>query len=198
MSGISAEASVPVFPLTDFVLFPRVQAPLHIFEPRYKEMIDDVIDHTGRFCMATLRGDSTDETHPAFYEVGCLCELSDYSRLDDGRYNVVVRGLSRVAMSEVASDRQYRCVSAKPAKVTGLSQVSAEHKHVLRILSECLISGPLEPFPLAKSYLKDLDLESLLDLMAFYANLPVEEHQKLLETTAMDALAERLVDVYEE
>ncbi len=191
---------VPVFPLADFVLFPRVQAPLHIFEDRYSRMLEDVLDEEGRFCMATV-DDATpiaSEAMPDFHRVGCLCEVSDYSRLDDGRYNILVTGVSRVEMSEVISDHPYRQVDARAICVAGLQDVSSEDKHVLRIHSEQLVRNDLEPFAVSRDYLRGLDLESLLDTMAFYANLPVEERQHLLETTAMDVLAAELVRVYDE
>ena len=79
----------PVFPLPNTVLFPRTVLPLHIFEPRYREMTADALRAGGYIAMALLRGGEESGYHP----VGCLGRISQSKMTDDGRYYLQLVGL---------------------------------------------------------------------------------------------------------
>lgn len=100
---------LPLFPLPDFFLFPGALSPLHIFEPRYRQMIDDLLDTSGRLVMASL--DATfDEpgASPGVFPLGGLAEIVSHRRLEDGRYLIWILGLERVRIEEIDSPRLYR------------------------------------------------------------------------------------------
>lgn len=107
---------VPVFPLKDLWLFPYVVLPLHVFEPRYRQMVEDSLDGPGRIVVATVREDWEGDMSgsPPIYPVGGLGEIGRHERLDDGRFHVWLFGLGRVRIQEVESDRLYRKVRARP------------------------------------------------------------------------------------
>ncbi len=90
--------TIPLFPLPNVVLFPNVYLPLHIFEPRYREMVSDALDGDRIIGMVLLRpgweGDY--EGRPAVYPVGCAGLISHAERLSDGRYNIVLQGAREV------------------------------------------------------------------------------------------------------
>ncbi len=104
-------SSVPMFPLPNYYLFPGIVAPLHIFEPRYRQLIGDLLDGPGRMVMATIKpGVSEDHPDPEVLPVGSLAEIVRHEELEDGRYLVVMVGLGRVTMIEIPSTRLYRQV----------------------------------------------------------------------------------------
>jgi len=100
---------LPLFPLPDFFLFPGAVAPLHIFEPRYRQMVDDLLDTTGRLVLAAYDPDlPLTESGPAVKSIAGLGEIVHHETLADGRFLIWVLGLGRVRLSEVPSDRLYR------------------------------------------------------------------------------------------
>ncbi len=106
---------MPLFPLPDFFLFPGAVAPLHIFEPRYRQMISDLLDSSGRFVLAAYRpGGPRMAQGPVVGPMGGLGEIVHHETLADGRFLIWVLGLSRVSLSEVDSDRLYRKVNVTP------------------------------------------------------------------------------------
>lgn len=105
---------LPLFPLPDFFLFPGAVAPLHIFEPRYRQMVGDLLDVTGRLVLAAYRPEGPRvATGPAITPVGGLGEIVHHETLADGRYLIWVLGLGRVGVTEVPSDRLYRKADAR-------------------------------------------------------------------------------------
>lgn len=107
-------AAVPVFPLPDYYLFPGVVAPLHVFETRYRQMMEDLMDAPGRLVLTPYHpGDPRDERGPRLAGLGTLAEIVQHERLADGRWVMIVAALGRVAIAETASDRLYRKVDAE-------------------------------------------------------------------------------------
>ena len=82
---------VPLFPLSGAILFPRSHLPLHIFEDRYRAMVEDAMAGPGRIAMIQ----PSDDKAPGLYQVGCVGELVGVEELDDGRYNIMLLGSQR-------------------------------------------------------------------------------------------------------
>ena len=109
---------LPIFPLPNVVFFPYTYLPLHIFEPRYREMVEDASSTGECIGMALLKDgweDHYDETPPIF-ELGCVGRLVTVNPLEDGRYNIVLQGLQRCTYMEQMVGTSYR-----QAKVSLLS-----------------------------------------------------------------------------
>src|SRR6266540_5148202 len=108
---------LPLFPLPNVVLFPNVFLPLHIFEPRYREMIADALDSDRMIGMVLLRpGWERDyEGRPPVYPVGCSGVITHVEHYRDGRYDIVLRGLDRFRIVEEDSARSYRRAIVEPA-----------------------------------------------------------------------------------
>src|SRR5688500_7321792 len=89
--------ALPIFPLPNVVLFPNVFLPLHIFEPRYREMVADALRGDRIIGMMLLRPgyENQYEGRPPVYPIGCAGLITHTDRLPDGRYNIVLRGLEK-------------------------------------------------------------------------------------------------------
>src|ERR1700752_5009269 len=100
---------LPLFPLPNVVLFPNVFLPLHIFEPRYREMIADALKSDRLIGMALLQAKWVGryEGRPPVYPIGCSGVITHLDRHDDGRYNIVLRGLERFRILREDHARRY-------------------------------------------------------------------------------------------
>lgn len=111
--------SIPIFPLPNVVLFPNVFLPLHIFEPRYRQMTADALAGDRIIGMVVLRpGHEADyEGNPPIYQTGCSGLITHSEKLDDGRYNLVLRGLEKFSIQSEeppAAGRLYRSAVISP------------------------------------------------------------------------------------
>jgi Lon protease-like protein len=96
----SPPPSIPIFPLPSVVLFPHVFLPLHIFEPRYRQMVADALSGDRLIGMTLLRPgyESDYDGRPPIYGTGCTGLITHFERLDDGRFNLILRGLDKFAV----------------------------------------------------------------------------------------------------
>src|SRR5947207_8575980 len=100
-----------LFPLPNLVFFPHVMQPLHIFEPRYRQMTADALDGDGLIALAVLQPnwEKHYEGKPAIAPVACLGKITADQRLEDGRYNLLLRGLTRIrVLRELTTAKLYR------------------------------------------------------------------------------------------
>ena len=99
---------LPIFPLSNFIFFPNTSAPLNIFEPRYIQMIDDSIKSNRMIGMAQPKGISKVKK-PELFKVGCLGKISSFNETHDGRYVIVLNGVSRFnIVEEIDRGKPYR------------------------------------------------------------------------------------------
>jgi ATP-dependent Lon protease len=137
--------SIPVFPLPNTVLFPDQRLALHIFEPRYRQMVRDVLEASAPYLVLARMQDVRAPEPVPFARVATAGRVVAHQRLPDGRYNILVEGAVRVALEEVGSDRLYRCVRCTPlpeprdadadvdgAAHTALLSLAAQVIHVAR------------------------------------------------------------------
>lgn len=107
---------LPLFPLGGFVLFPRTHAPLHLFEPRYRKMMADVLAGDRRLAMAHLRPGYEKEYHgsPRIFRIVTVARVLLDEKAEDGRYNVLVEGIERGEVLEEVQERPYRVARVIP------------------------------------------------------------------------------------
>ena len=86
---------IPVFPLSNFIIFPKTTVPLNIFEPRYLDMINDSIKSNKMIGMVQPKSKSQNNNVPDLYEVGCLGKITTFSETEDGRILIELKGLIR-------------------------------------------------------------------------------------------------------
>ena len=99
-------ATIPIFPLQDIMLFPRATRPLHIFEQRYRDMVADALEGDRLIGMVLL--EPGNEARPPVYPVGTVGVIAEAEELPDGRYNIVLGGLSKFRITGEDDSRSYR------------------------------------------------------------------------------------------
>ena len=98
---------LPVFPLSNFIFFPKTTVPLNIFEKRYLEMINDSM--SGDRIIVMVQPKEKNKQKPSLYKIGCAGKITSFNETDDGRYLIVLSGISRFKIvEEIQSDKLYR------------------------------------------------------------------------------------------
>ncbi|MGH7819415.1 MAG: LON peptidase substrate-binding domain-containing protein [Candidatus Binatia bacterium] len=187
---------VPLFPLPNVVLFPQVLLPLHIFEPRYRQMVRDAAEAEELIGMMLYRpcGEQPPELQPDIYSIGCAGRVIRKVDLPDGRFNILLQGVREFECREQFFDRPYRraMVTWRPAVPAG---VRLEGSRRRRLLDKIRVFNAKAAEPELR-ILEDPTLtdEMLVNLFAFASDIPVAEKQSLLELEHLEVRAERLIE----
>ena len=100
---------IPVFPLSNFIIFPRTTVPLNIFEPRYIDMINDSMKSDKLIGMIQPKKIIDESAPPALHKIGCLGMITSFKETEDGRYMIELQGLIRFnVIREIKSNKKYR------------------------------------------------------------------------------------------
>lgn len=193
------KASAPLFPLPTVALFPRASAPLHVFEPRYRQMMSAALEGDRTLIMATVRPDHVDEMgdDPPVYEIGCAGFIQTYQRLADGRFNLVLQGTQRVRIDREIpreGNRLYRIGEFTPLDdpvhdANGCAELrSAVIAHLERIAAQ---NGG-EALEQSLGRLEGMEVGAFADGVCQALGLPTAEKQALLDAESIDERLFRL------
>jgi uncharacterized protein len=195
--SIHVPARIPVFALPNVVFFPRMYLPLHVFEPRYREMVADAVAGDGYVGMALLKEGWEQDYYgnPAIFDIGCVGRLVNVQRLEDGRFNILLKGLARFEVREQLFDKKYRqaAITVKPEdpKTDLPPPVRSELIRLLEIYMK-----DLDDDPKWRSLVRlDVDDEVLVNGMSTYLDLPPLDKQFLLEADSLPQRGRRLIDL---
>ncbi|HEV2865245.1 MAG TPA: LON peptidase substrate-binding domain-containing protein [Allosphingosinicella sp.] len=182
---------VAIFPLAGALLFPRTQLPLHIFEPRYRTMVRDALASDRLIAMVQPKGE---DEPPELFEIGCIGRIASVEELDDGRFNIVLEGLSRFRIAREAEvTTPYRQVDADRG---GFDE---DAETVLGLAQRAEIEREARAYADSLGYMVDweavnrLDDETLVNGICQIAPLDVGSKQALLEARDLPARADLLV-----
>jgi uncharacterized protein len=197
------DGTARLFPLPNVVLYPHVMQPLHIFEPRYRQMTADALAGNRQIALVLLEPgwETTYEGAPPIHDIACLGKIVAENRLDDGRYNILLRGLCRIRIDHgIDQAKLYRL-----ARVELLEDVLLTQPLTVRKLRKQLIRQVPAWFPAKGKVLdefkkllrSELPLGTLCDIVAFALPLDVAFKQQLLEELDVAKRAASLVDYLE-
>ena len=179
---------VPLFPLSGALLFPRSQLPLHIFEPRYREMVKDALEGSGRIGMIQPQRIDDDSTGP-LYDAGCVGEIVGVEELEDGRYNIVLLGTNRFRLvREAQLDASYRSAEVDIEAFDDSEPPALSLGQRAEVERESRRLGDAMRLVVDWAAVSRLDDESLVNAIAQVAPFDFGAKQALLE---QDSLAER-------
>jgi len=186
---------IPLFPLPNVVFFPKMPMPLHVFEPRYRQMTADSLEGDRVIGMVLLKpGWEPDyEGRPAVYPVGCAGRIEQSEKLKDGRYNLVLRGTLRFRIDFEHEGTPYRRASIEALEdhVEDKSELEAMRRKVLAAIGEAG-DGP-SALVLQNELPHDVFVNALAQTMA----LSPVERQSLLDCDSILARFRRLLEILE-
>ena len=186
---------VPIFPLPGAILFPRSQLPLHIFEPRYREMVRDAIDGAGRIGMIQPHRVDDDNQAP-LYSVGCVGEVVGIEELDDGRFNIVLLGTNRFRyVRDVEMDAGYRCAEVDIEAFDDDEPPALSLAQRAEVEREARRLGDAMGLAVDWDAVSRLDDEMLVNAIAQVAPFDVGAKQALLEQATLDGRTDLLVQL---
>jgi Lon protease-like protein len=187
--------TIPLFPLSSVVFFPNTLLPLHIFEPRYKEMVHAALNSEKIIGMALLKPgwESDYYGNPDVYDVIGMGRIVSSDMLDDGKINIILYGLKRVKIIETVSELPYR-----QAKVSLMENEFSGNSDSLRAMIEDLVNKwNLYLNEKQKSHRINvntkLPLENLTDALGSLIFPNVFDKQKLLEEISVEKRAEIII-----
>ena len=188
---------VPVFALPNVVFFPKTYLPLHIFEPRYRQMVADASVEGQCVAMALLKdGWETDYYgHPAIYPIGCVGRLVSVQPLADGRSNILLQGLERYEIQEEFFEKPYReaRVVVKPAAVE--PSLALEVRRALMTVLEKYLRAREDAATWEGLFRNDVNDEILVNTLSTYLDCTPLEKQFLIEAEGLHQRARRLSDL---
>lgn len=189
-------ATIPLFPLPGVVVFPGVPLPLHIFEPRYRAMVEDALAGERIIGMAILRPGYEKDYHgrPPVYPVGCAGTITRAQRLEDGRFNIVLQGVARFRIAGEEDGRAYRVARIEALAEEGCAPPPAFAAQRQRLLTALV--GVLAAAGGAEAAAELPDVE-LVNGLAQGLDLEPLERQALLELPNHFSRCTALADLLE-
>ena len=191
--------TIPVFPLSNFIIFPKTTVPLNIFEPRYIEMINDSMKTNKFIGMIQPKNVNDENNNPKLYEVGCLGKITTSQETEDGRYLIELKGLIRFQnIKEINTKNKYRILEVNFEKF--LSDLNNE-KEELKFSDLELIFKDLKSLFEKKGFIinwKALEKQSLdetINALAMASPFSLEEKQILLEAINIDIRKKKIGEI---
>ncbi|MDP6455877.1 MAG: LON peptidase substrate-binding domain-containing protein [Candidatus Marinimicrobia bacterium] len=172
----------PLFPLPNVVFYPKTFLPLHIFEPRYRKMVQDIEAGERMICMVCLKPEweDTKDKEAPIYSVGTLGYVEQIEIREDGTSDILLVGLTKVLIQEVKSDRPYRIGKLTPVSdAVGEGDRQKLKKQLLRQFDQ--IRNDERFAGLTRFFAGGLDFEMAVNFTAAYTPVDIKEKQKLLE-----------------
>ena len=194
----NANATARLFPLPNLVLFPQIVQGLHIFEPRYRQLMADTLASDMQFALVLLKPDWENDydARPPIEAIACLGKVIAHEKMNDGRYNLQLRGMSRIRiLEELDDDKPYRTARFEP-----LSDIVPSQMSELTALRNDVGTAILARFPeggtthtqIEELIHSDTPLGPLCDIFAYSLPLPLELKQQLLAECDVAARASQL------
>jgi uncharacterized protein len=183
---------ISIFPLPGAILFPGMQLPLHIFEPRYRDMIGDSLARDRMIGMVQPKGQGG---NPPLFEVGCLGRIGDVEAMEDGRYNVILEGLQRFTiLKELEVTTTFRQVEAELwEEDEAADALSIAERASLEIESRRF--ADVQGYAVDWAAVGQLDDYSLVNAIAQIAPFDYAAKQALLEARGLSDRADLIVQL---
>ena len=190
---------IPVFPLSNFIIFPKTTVPLNIFEPRYIDMINDSMKSNKLIGMIQPKTSNIKQIKPELHEVGCLGKITSFRETEDGRFLIEVKGLIRFKkIAELDTENKYRVLEVN---FKDFYQDLENKKENLKFSDLELIFKDLKSLFEKRGFIinwKALEKQSLdetINALAMASPFSLEEKQVLLEAKNLDNRKEKISQI---
>ena len=178
---------IPIFPLSNFIIFPNTTVPLNIFEPRYIQMVDDSMKSNRLIGMIQPRK-TGDLKKPDLHKIGCVGKITSFNETDDGRYLIVLNGICRYEITEeLTSDKLYRECDVNFNKFESDLDLDSKKQEIKfsdlsEIFSNLKKLFEQQGYQINWSDLKKQSLDQTINTLSMASPFTLEEKQILLET----------------
>ena len=190
---------IPVFPLSNFIIFPKTTVPLNIFEPRYIDMINDSMKSNKLIGMIQPKTSNIKQIKPELHEVGCLGKITSFRETEDGRFLIEIKGLIRFRkITELNTENKYRILQIN---FEDFYQDLENKKENLKFSDLELIFKDLKSLFEKRGFIinwKALEKQSLdetINALAMASPFSLEEKQVLLEAQNLDNRKEKISQI---
>ena len=190
---------IPIFPLSNFIIFPKTTVPLNIFEPRYIDMINDSMKSNKFIGMIQPKTSVDDKNRPELHEVGCLGKITSFRETDDGRYLIELKGVLRFKKKkEIDKKNKYRSLEVV---YNEFLQDLENHEENLKFSDLELIFKDLKSLFEKKGFIinwKALEKQSLnetINALAMASPFSLEEKQILLASKTLDERKNKISEI---
>jgi len=191
--------TIPVFPISNFIIFPKTTVPLNIFEPRYIQMINESMKSNKLIGMVQPKSSSTNQSIPILHEVGCLGKITSFKETEDGRYLIELRGLIRFKIiKEIESSKKFREYEIDFQEFfDDLEEKNEEIKYSdLELIFKDLKSlFKKRGFIINWKELEKQSLNETINALAMASPFTLEEKQALLEAENLNIRKNKIADI---
>ena len=191
--------TIPVFPLSNFIIFPKTTVPLNIFEPRYIDMVNDSMSSNKMIGMIQPKSLNNEKIQPDLHDIGCLGKITSFTETEDGRFLIELKGILRFKKSkEVTLGKKYRSLEVE---YDNYYQDLNNIKEDLKFSDLELIFKDLKALFEKKGFIinwKALEKQSLdetINALAMASPFTLEEKQVLLETINLDNRKNKISEI---
>ena len=191
---------IPIFPLSNFIIFPNTSVPLNIFEPRYIEMVKDAMKSNKLIgIIQPLSSDNTLEIQPKLHKVGCVGRIDTFEKTEDGRYFIELKGLIRFEkLKEINTNKKYREYEVNYKKYFhDLDKKKEDLKFTDLELIFRDLKGLFERrgFVINWKALEKQSLDETINALAMASPFSLEEKQVLLEAKNLDIRKNKIAEI---
>ena len=190
---------IPVFPISNFIIFPKTTVPLNIFEPRYIDMINDSMKFNKLIGMIQPKKVIDELTPPILHNIGCLGKITSFKETEDGRYMIELRGLIRFnIIKEIESNKKYR---EYEVNFNSFNNDLEEKKEQIKFSDLELIVKNLKSLFEKRGFIinwKELEKQSLdetINALAMASPFSLEEKQVLLEAENLNIRKNKIAEI---
>tara|TARA_B100000029_G_scaffold512322_1_gene608638 strand:+ start:278 stop:922 length:645 start_codon:yes stop_codon:yes gene_type:complete len=180
---------IPIFPLSNFIVFPDTTVPLNIFEPRYLQMINDTMASNRLIGMIQPKK-TGNLKKPDLFDVGCVCKVISFNETDDGRYIIIIKGLNRFKkVEEIESTKLYRELNVDYKLYKNdenLKQDNFKFSKIKKIMNELKILFEKRGFQINWKDLEEQNVYQTLSALSMASPFSIVEKQILLETKNLE------------
>ncbi len=191
--------TIPVFPLSNFIIFPKTTVPLNIFEPRYIDMVNDCMKSNKMLGMIQPKSFGDNENVPKLYEIGCLGKITSFSETEDGRYLIELKGLIRFQkIKEIETEKKYRILEVD---FKNFFNDINNYKEDIKFTDIELIFKDLKNLFNKKGFiidwraLKNQSLDETINALAMASPFSLEEKQILLEAKNLELRKNKIAEI---
>ncbi len=199
LNKLNLPKSISVFPIKNFIIFPKASVPLNIFEPRYIDMIDDSMKSNKLIGMIQPKSSNISENNVELHNVGCLGKITSYNETEDGRYLIELKGLMRFEIvEEIDNSKKYR--EFKVSFENFYHDLNNEEKD-LRFSDLEIIFKDLKSLFEKKGFIinwkamEKQSLDEIINALAMASPFSLEEKQMLLEAKNLNIRKNRISEI---